>query len=115
MSSRPMTQKQRVLRSLERAGQRGITAVDFAAPAVCDGGPPIMRLPSRIDELKQDGHRIVAAGTRHRCRVYVLVAPVALPPDSPAAEATDAPLFAPTVGVAPPRSAVDPAYEDERR
>lgn len=65
------TQKERVLRTLRSAGARGITAVDFLAPT-CDHGPSILRLPSRIDELKHDGHRIVPNGVRDACRIYVL-------------------------------------------
>lgn len=53
------TQKQRVLRLLRhrRADRRPVNVADFHTPAV-DGGAPIMRLASRIDELRDDGHGI---------------------------------------------------------
>jgi hypothetical protein len=47
-----LTQRNRVLRELRRAGARGIAAPDFLLPHVCDAGPPIARLASRVDELR---------------------------------------------------------------
>lgn len=67
-----MTQKQRVLRGLERAGKHGVTQVDWLGPVTVDGGPPITRLAPRIKELRDEGYPIVTAGIRDSCRVYVL-------------------------------------------
>ena len=80
---RGMTQQQRVLRALRAAGGRGISAVDFLAPDVCDGGAPIVRLPSRIEELRRAGHPILSRGRRHGCVVYVLRAESRTPPPPP--------------------------------
>ena len=68
------TQKQRVLMSLERAGARGITRVDWIGgnSHTPDCGAPIINLPARINELKAEGHRITASGQRDSCKVYVL-------------------------------------------
>jgi len=68
-----VTQSERVLRALQRAGDRGVTQVDFALPDVIDGGPPITRVAARVKDLREHGHMIVAAGTRQQCRVYALV------------------------------------------
>jgi hypothetical protein len=99
------TQRDRVLNALRHAGDRGITATDFALPNVIDGGPPIARLAARVDELRA-GHHIEHAGRRNRCAIYRLVtlpAPVIAPPadDDPSA------LFGTTIGAAPPRSPYD--------
>lgn len=64
------TQAQRVLDALRRAGERGIVTIDFLAPTI-DGGAPILRLPSRIDELRQRGHVIDTVQKRPVAR-YVL-------------------------------------------
>jgi hypothetical protein len=95
------TQRERVLDALRRAGDHGITAVDFLLPDVVDGGPPIVRLPARVDELRHAGYVIVGAGRRAKCQVYVL--------NEPARAATrddddQAALFTAAVGAAPPRS-----------
>lgn len=66
------TQRTRVLRALEHAGSRGITSVDFQLPDVIDGGAPILRVAARIEELVDDGYRIVDHGKRDRCKVYAL-------------------------------------------
>jgi hypothetical protein len=55
---RPRTQNDRVLVALERAGRRGVRTTDFLGPQVVDGGTPILRLPSRINDLRDAGHRI---------------------------------------------------------
>lgn len=68
-----MTQTERVLRALQQAGDRGVTQVDFALPDVVDGLPPITRVAARVKDLREQGHMIVAAGTRQSCRVYTLV------------------------------------------
>lgn len=52
------SQRVRVLNALERAGQRGITAVSFLAPDVIDGGLPVLRVGARIDDLRRAGHAI---------------------------------------------------------
>jgi hypothetical protein len=59
-------------------------------PDVIDGGPPIVRLPARVDELRAAGHHIEHAGRRNRCAIYRLTslpAPVVQAPaiDDPAA------------------------------
>lgn len=111
--SRPRTQKERVLAALRR---EPLTQVDFLAPSTCDGGPPIIRLPARIDELRQDGHDIRIVGRRHSCGLYRLhesadSAPAESSPDpgmgtgrheAPASE----PMFDRSIGTPPPRSAV---------
>jgi len=68
-----MTQTDRVLAALSRAGARGITRVDFQLPDVIDGGPPILNIPARILELKNAGFEITDDGRRQKCKVYVLV------------------------------------------
>lgn len=67
------TQAERVLRALRRAGERGLTAVDFGLPHVVDGGEPVTRLAARVLELREQGHTIVKAGRRNKCAVYKLV------------------------------------------
>lgn len=67
-----MTQTDRVLAALHDAGPTGVTQVDFSLPHVVDGGAPITRLAARIKDLRDQGFRIHDAGTRHRCRVYVI-------------------------------------------
>lgn len=68
------TQRARVLTALRRRGADGITAADFLPPVVIDGGPPILRLPSRVDELRQAGHRITTRRSANRLARYVLEA-----------------------------------------
>jgi Helix-turn-helix domain len=68
-----MTQRDRVLAALRRAGGRGITQLDFDLPDVVDGGPPIKRVAARIDELRTAGHWIASQRTRQRMARYVLV------------------------------------------
>lgn len=80
------TQTDRVLRALERAGARGITAVDFQLPDVIDGGPPILRVAARIEELADAGHRIADGGKRDRCKVYVIATTGEVLPTSPTTE-----------------------------
>jgi hypothetical protein len=84
-------------------------AVGFLLPAVIDGGAPITRLASRIDELRKPGHQIENAGRRQRVVVYRLTslpAPVVRPP---AIDYDPGALFGAGVGASPPRSALDPA------
>lgn len=84
---REPTQKQRVLRALEDAGDRGLDRTAFLAPDVIDDGPPILQFAGRIAELRADGHRIEVRGRTHRCARYVLAAdpaPAVVAPDEPA-------------------------------
>ena len=65
-------QRNRVLAALTRAGDKGLTRVDFALPDVIDGGEPIINIPARILELRNEGFRIVSGERRNRCVVYRL-------------------------------------------
>lgn len=67
-----LTQRDRVLAALRRAGRRGVTPIDFQAPHVVDGGTPIIRLASRILELRERGYRIDSRRDAGVAR-YVLV------------------------------------------
>lgn len=74
-----MSQKGRVLDSLRSAGRRGVTQADWSGVnGTPDGGAPITRLAARILELQNDGHQIMSAGRRDKCRVYVLGEPTAV-------------------------------------
>jgi hypothetical protein len=101
------TQAERVLRALRRAGARRITAVDFLGPATYDGGPPVLNLAGRVNELRR-AHEIVAAGRRDRCVRYVLrePKPTSEPPPAPGPPAPGPPLYERAVGAAPPRCAI---------
>lgn len=68
-----MTQADRVLASLQRAGEHGVTQVDWLRSPTPDGGPSITRLAARIQDLKDRGYRFEVRGTRAKCAVYVLV------------------------------------------
>lgn len=68
---RPLTQRDRVLAALRRAGRGGLTQIDFHGPHVVDGGAPITRLAPRIQELRERGHWIDARRDRGLAR-YVL-------------------------------------------
>ena len=68
------SQRDRVLEALRQAGPRGISAVDFMPPNTIDGGKPILRLPSRIFELREMGYVIDSSGDRrNKCDVYRLI------------------------------------------
>jgi len=68
-----MTQRDRVLTLLTRAGERGLTSYDLAARLPEDGGPRIMRLPARINELIAQGYPILTMPERRDGHtVYVL-------------------------------------------
>ena len=86
-----MTQVDRVLAAVTRAGARGITAVDFAAPDVIDGGKPIMRVAARINDIRNDGIAIVTDGERNGCAVYKLASAIDQEetPCAPASESAD--------------------------
>lgn len=72
------TQQKRVLTALAKAGENGLTNIDFQAGSVIDGGPPIIRAATRIKELKEAGYNIVNATRaenrkrRKKSDVYVL-------------------------------------------
>ena len=67
-----MTQTERVLEALARAGARGITQVDFLRYPTADGGPPITRVAARVEELRDQGYCIVSGERRDKCVVYRL-------------------------------------------
>jgi hypothetical protein len=67
-----VTQTERVLAALTRAGAHGITAVDFLRFPTVDGGPPITRVAARIEELRDQGHPISSGERRNKCVVYRL-------------------------------------------
>ncbi len=103
------SQTERVLNALRKAGGRGVTQVDFSLPDVIDGGPPITRVAARIKDLRRQGHTIVPAGTRQRCRIYELVA-VPAPADLAYAAATEAAFDAPARPA--PKCAIFDDWED---
>lgn len=65
-----LTQTERVVRAIRRAGERGITQVDFLLPHVIDGGRPITRLAARVKDARDAGEQIVVDGERDSCAVY---------------------------------------------
>ena len=67
-----MTQKQRVLRALERQQGLGVKTTDFDAGQVIDGGKPIRRLAARIGELRDEGYTIRST-TRNGICTYTLI------------------------------------------
>lgn len=71
--TRRLTQRDRVLAALRRAGRHGLTQVDFHAPDVVDHGAPITRLSPRIRELRELGHKIDVRRERKGLARYVLV------------------------------------------
>lgn len=74
------TQRRRILAQLVQCGTRGITQADFLPPRVIDGGTPIARLASRIEELRNDHHvAIIDAGWRSKLKVYALADASTLP------------------------------------
>lgn len=87
-----MSQKDRVLESLRRAGSRGVTQADWLGPHTPDGGAPITRVAARVMELQNDGHRIDRGGVRDKCRVYVLGTPTR-PIEEPPTESFSGELF----------------------
>jgi len=78
------SQRDRVLRLLVERGARGVIQRDFLPPGVVDGGKPIARLASRIEELRNDdGLKIVSAGRRSGYEVYRLADPATAPKPAP--------------------------------
>lgn len=65
-----MTQKDRILAALYRAGKFGISQIDFDLPDVIDGGTPIKRVAARIEELRDQGFAIRSGERRAKCVVY---------------------------------------------
>lgn len=104
-----VSQTERVLDALRKAGPRGITAVDFALPDVIDGGPPIMRVAARVMDLRRQGHTIIASGRRQKCQAYELVVP-APPADLAYAAAAETAFEAPARPG--PRCAIFDDWED---
>ncbi len=98
------SQRHRVARALRLAGSRGLTQVDFDAPAL-DGHPPIRRLASRINDLRATGWVIDSSGRRLGMARYVLVREPARQAD-PAAVPDDRALFDDGIGQAPPACAI---------
>lgn len=70
-----MTNRDRILHALQRAGSRGCTTAELCQPDL--GG---VRFGARIKELRDDGHTIVEQIVRKGSHRYVLVA------DKPARE-----------------------------
>lgn len=87
-----MTQRDRVLKSLQAAGPRGISQADWLG-STPDGGPSITRVAARVNDLKRDGYVIDVRGKRDKCAVYVLVREPHEPLPVPEAEVVR--LFAP--------------------
>ena len=67
-----MTQRERILAALRKAGPSGLTQVDFLRFPTPDGGSPITRVAARVQELRDEGYEILSSGTRDRCALYVL-------------------------------------------
>lgn len=70
-----MTQSDRILAALRAAGPSGVATTDFLLPDVIDGGTPILRVPSRVDELRKAGHRITTHREDNGTARYVLAGP----------------------------------------
>jgi hypothetical protein len=72
------TQSGRIIAALKHYGESGITLLAFQAPNVCDNGKPIIRMQTRIHELRAEGWNIVNVSRkenrpkRNCCDVYVL-------------------------------------------
>lgn len=103
MTQSRLTQKTRLLNALQKHPE-GIDRTQFLAPDVIDGGKPIINIPARIEELRNEGHRIIDAGRRHNCEVYRLVTLGAAADTGVTAPA------APTGSPAPPREHLTPWF-----
>lgn len=85
------TQRDRVADRLLSAG--AVSTVDFLGPRVIDGGEPILRLPARVDELRQRGWTIRTERETNRTARYVLLsAPLAAAPAAVTADPPPAPI-----------------------
>lgn len=69
--SKQRTQVERVIRAADT--HRGVCQVDFLAPDVIDGGPPITRLAARLWDAEQWGCVFECIGRRSGCKVWRLV------------------------------------------
>jgi hypothetical protein len=67
-----VTQADRLLTALTRAGAKGITSVDFIRYPTIDGGPPILRIAARVKDLRNEGFNIITEGERDGVAVYKL-------------------------------------------
>jgi hypothetical protein len=65
-----MTQKERILKALRIAGERGVTTVDMVNGSL---GEPILRGAARIEELRDEGFAIKTVKLKNRTARYVLV------------------------------------------
>lgn len=65
-----MTQKERILKALRAAGERGVTTVDMVNGSL---GEPILRGAARIEELRDEGFAIKTLKLKNRTARYVLV------------------------------------------
>lgn len=88
-----LSQEDRLLRALEKAGHRGLTSADFSGvKGTPDGLGPMPRFARALHKLRADGHNIIdvkdADGEqlkRDKCNVVRLVperAPLAAVPDA---------------------------------
>jgi hypothetical protein len=67
------TQAARILRALVQRGERGISQADFASSPTIDGGPPVWRVPARVDELRRRGHAIETRRVRTAHGAHIAV------------------------------------------
>jgi len=65
-----MTQKERILKALRAAGERGVTTVEMVNGSL---GEPILRGAARIEELRDEGFAIKTLKLKNRTARYVLV------------------------------------------
>ncbi len=70
--ARHKTQIERVLDELRRGP---VKVTDFAAPDVCDGAKPILRVAARVDELRKQGFDITSSRASNGCAIYTLASP----------------------------------------
>lgn len=65
------SQTERVIKAAR--SYRGVCRVDFMAPDVVDGGPPILNFPGRMFDAERAGHSFEMIGKRHGCKVFRLI------------------------------------------
>jgi hypothetical protein len=84
MAPRRPTQRDRVLSALRVAGEHGVRSTDFLHPV--GGHPPILRVASRISELRDLGYDIQTRRTENGTAEYRLrswaIQPVEPAPES---------------------------------
>lgn len=112
MTTRKLTQNERVLIALRRG--LAISQLDFdgGRPTI-DAGPPIRRLASRITDLRREGYPIRTVGRRNCMTVYALDTALQRPYDNATAPTPAAMFDVPQPlppAPAPPRS----PYEVDR-